>query len=148
VVSAPLKTWIGARYELTRRFRADDVLAFAQVSGDTNELHLNEAAAAKSRFKQRVVHGMLTGSLFSTVFSRHFPGAIYVQQDLKFMAPVFFNDIVTARVEILSVEKRTVLCSTTTTKQDGSVVIQGQAKVLVPNLVLLSTPPQTPTTTL
>jgi len=64
------------------------------------------------------------------------------------MAPVFFNDIVTARVEILSVEKRTVLCSTTTTKQDGSVVIQGQAKVLVPNLVLLSTPPQTPTTTL
>ena len=79
-----------------------DVTLFAGVSGDTNPLHLNEAFASRTRFGRRIVHGMLTTSLWSTLVGTRLPGpgAAYMSQELKFIKPVYLGDTVTARMTV------------------------------------------------
>jgi len=83
------------------------------------------------------VHGILVSSLFSTLFGSTVTGSIYVSQDLKFKLPVYVGAPVTARMEVIqSDEKRKghlLTCSTQCTLQDGSVAIDGLARVLVPH---------------
>lgn len=119
-----------------RAFGDEDVRAFARVSGDTNALHLDEEAARASRFGRRVVHGMLTASLFSTVFGTRLPGAIYLGQSVRFRAPVFIGDEIEARVTVREVaaDSRVVTCDTVVTNADGVEVVTGEARVLVPEL--------------
>ena len=115
---------VGDYAEIKRRFSASDVDAFAALSGDDNPLHLDEAFASHTRFGTRVVHGILASSLFSTVFGTLYPGATYVSQQLRFVAPIPVGASVVARVEVLRVRPRVraVTCSTTCT-----VVMPGMA---------------------
>ena len=126
---------VGEFAELTRAFNDADVLAFARLSGDVNPVHLDAKAAAQSRFGQRVVHGMLTASLFSTLLGTRLPGpgTVYVSQNLRFLAPVFLDERLTARVEIVQVraDKPLVTLSTRCFKDDGALVIDGEAMVFV-----------------
>jgi len=93
-------------------------------------------AAAKSRFGKPIAHGMLTASLIGTLFGTHLPGCIYVSQTLRFTAPVFVGDTVTCRITITSIAKpkNVVTCSTECSNQKGDKVIDGEARVLVPDL--------------
>ena len=86
--------------ELTRRFTARDVEAYAALNGDHNPLHLDEAFAATTRFGARIVHGMLPAGLFGTVFAAAYPGSVYVAQSFAFRAPVFLGDDVLARCTV------------------------------------------------
>ena len=112
-----------------------DIMAFAGVSGDTNPVHLHEEFAAKTMFKGRVAHGMLSASFISTILGTKLPGpgCIYVSQDIKFKAPVKAGDTVTARATITEIipEKRRVVLKTICTVGE-KVVIDGEATVLVP----------------
>jgi 3-hydroxybutyryl-CoA dehydratase len=85
-----------------------DVLAFAGVSGDHNPLHVNEEFAAGTRFKTRIVHGMLTTSLWSTLVGTRLPGpgAAYMSQDTRFLKPVHVGDTVTARMTVVAIDMR------------------------------------------
>ena len=104
--------------------------------GDTNPVHLDDAYAAATRFGRRIAHGMLTGSLISAVLGNDLPGhgTIYLGQDLKFKAPVFIGDTVTATVELVKYreDKRIATFHTTCTNQDGVLVIEGEAVVIAP----------------
>jgi len=84
----------GMAAELQKTVSAEDVIAFAGLTGDCNPIHLDADYAAATPFKKRVAHGMLTGSLLSAVFGTRLPGpgAIYVSQTLNFRAPVFLGD--------------------------------------------------------
>ena len=110
-----------------------DILMFAAVSTDTNPVHLDAEAAAKSVFKERVAHGMLSAGLISAVLGTRLPGAgtIYMGQTLRFRAPVKIGDTVTATVEVtgLDAEKKRATLKTTCTV-GGKVVIEGEATVL------------------
>jgi 3-hydroxybutyryl-CoA dehydratase len=112
-----------------------DIMAFAGVSGDTNPIHLHEGFAKASRFKQRIAHGMLSGSFISTVIGTKLPGpgAIYVSQTMNFMAPVLIGDTITAVATITAIDstKRRVTIKTQCLNED-KVVIDGEAIVLVP----------------
>ncbi len=79
-----------------------DIWGFAAVSGDTNPVHINEEYAKGTMFKGRIAHGILSAGLISCVLGTKLPGpgAIYVNQSLKFKAPVMIGDTVTARVEV------------------------------------------------
>ncbi len=127
---------IGATASRTKEVTDEDVRLFAQVSGDTNSIHLDEAYAAASPFGRRVAHGLLTASLISAVIGNDLPGvgSIYLGQELKFKAPVFIGDVVTATVEILSYreDKRIMKLRTTCVKADGTLVIEGEAVVIAP----------------
>lgn len=127
---------VGQQAMVRRAFSDADVRAFADLSGDRNELHLDEAAAARSRFGQRIVHGMLTASLFTRLIGMELPGrgTIYMQQSLRFTAPVFLGEEVEAIVEVASIDRerrRMTLATTIHKTADGTKVLTGEALVLV-----------------
>jgi 3-hydroxybutyryl-CoA dehydratase len=112
-----------------------DVVKFAEISGDHNPVHLDEGYARTTRFKGRIVHGMLTASFLSTVIASRLPGpgTIYLTQNLSFRAPVRIGDRVEARVTVTDIirEKARVVLKTVCRVGD-TVVIDGDALVMVP----------------
>jgi 3-hydroxybutyryl-CoA dehydratase len=81
---------IGQRASLMRTVMDHDLHSFAEVSGDNNPIHINEGFAVRSKFGQRIAHGMFTGSLVSAVIGTKLPGpgAVYLSQTMQFLAPV------------------------------------------------------------
>ncbi len=131
-----MKLEIGVTASRTKTITDADIRAFALASGDTNSVHLDEEAAARSRFGRRIAHGMLTASVISAVLGNDLPGpgTIYLGQELKFKAPVFLDDTITATVELIQYreEKRIATFRTTVTNQAGVLVIEGEAVVIAP----------------
>ncbi len=127
---------VGMEASYVRRVLEEDLHAFAELTGDTNPIHLDEDYAAATRFKGRIAHGTLTASYVSAVLGTLLPGpgAIYVSQSLNFRGPVRIGDevISTARVlELLPAKKRAILtchCSVA-----GKTVLEGEALMMVPS---------------
>lgn len=111
-----------------------DIEAFADISGDTNPLHLDDAFAQQTVFKGRIAHGMLSASYISTILGTKLPGpgCIYLSQTLRFKAPVRPGDRVKARVSVKHIDeqKRRVEldCSCSV---DETEVLDGEATVMV-----------------
>ena len=126
-----MKVEVGQTASVTCTITDQMVRDFARLSGDDNSIHLDEEAARRSRFGKRVAHGMLVASLFSQVMGKKLPGygTIYLSQTLKFKAPVFIGDTVTAEVKVTAVrpDKPIVTLATTARNQNGEVVIEGEA---------------------
>ena len=115
-----------------------DIVLFAGVSGDTNAIHINEEYAASTAFKGRIAHGFLSASVISAAVANRLPGpgAIYMDQHLKFLAPVRPGDTVHATVtvrELVSERGRVVLQTTCSVR--GVTVIDGEALVKVDSAV-------------
>jgi 3-hydroxybutyryl-CoA dehydratase len=127
---------VGQTASLSKTFQDSDIQMFADLSLDTNPIHLDDVYAHKTRFGRRIVHGMLIGGLISAVLGTQLPGpgAIYIQQTLKFRAPVFLGDTVTATAEMVSIrpDKPIVTLDTICRNQSGLVVVEGEATLLVP----------------
>ncbi len=127
---------LGQTESLTKTITEEDVIAFASASGDHNPVHLDENYAAQSIFKRRISHGMLVAGLISAVLGTRLPGpgTIYLGQELRFKAPVYLGDTITAMVEIVHIRegKPILTLDTTCTNQEGTVVIEGQATVMAP----------------
>ena len=127
---------VGAAAEVSKTITDEDVRAFAELTGDRNPVHLDEEFAATTRFGRRIAHGMLGASLISTVLASELPGrgTVYLSQTLRFTAPVFIGDTVTARVAVKHVreDKPVVTLETVCTNQRGERVVEGEAVVLLP----------------
>jgi 3-hydroxybutyryl-CoA dehydratase len=112
-----------------------DIGAFAEISGDANPVHMDEAFAATTRFKGRIAHGMLSATYLSAVLGGTLPGhgAIYISQNLRFRRPVRIGDEVTARVTVTGVDADKAWVSLDTVcLVDGKAVIEGEAVLMVP----------------
>jgi 3-hydroxybutyryl-CoA dehydratase len=122
---------VGDSAEITKSLDEAEVAAFADLSGDRHPVHLDLAYAETTRFGQRVVHGMLTASLISAALARLLgrPGAISVEQTLRFLRPVHLGDTITARAEVIGLvaPQRRLRCRTTCRNQRGELVITGEA---------------------
>jgi len=127
---------VGDSAEISKTIADADVRAFAELTGDHNPVHLDEGYAASTRFGRRIAHGMLGASLISAVLANELPGrgTVYLSQTLRFTAPVFLGDTVTARVTVKSVreDKPVVTLETVCTNERGERVVEGEAVVLVP----------------
>ena len=111
-----------------------DIVLFAGISGDTNPMHLDADFAEQTAFKGRIAHGMLSASFISTVLGTRLPGpgCIYLDQTLRFRAPVKTGDTVTARVTITHVDPESKrITAETICSVNGKVVIEGEATLLV-----------------
>ncbi len=126
---------VGRTAEMTRVVDEADIQAFAQVSGDENPVHLDEAYARTTTFGQRIAHGMLSGAYISAVLGTRLPGpgAIYLSQSLRFRRPVRIGDAVTARVTVKTLdERRGHVTLETVCEVDGRAVVDGEAVVIAP----------------
>ena len=127
---------VGDRAEFSKTVTESDVYVYAGITGDLNPAHVNEIYARKTFFKTRIAHGMLLAGFISAILGNKLPGpgTIYVQQDLRFLAPVPIGHTVTAQVEVIEVdtEKNRVVLKTTCINQNGITVLDGNALVSPP----------------
>jgi acyl dehydratase len=129
-----MKVSKGDRYSKRFSFSFDQVRKFAELSGDTNPVHLDREYATGLGFADTIVHGFLTGSVISKILGTEFPGegAIYLSQTLSFRAPVFPGEELVAELEVLDITEsgkhtiRTLITSAAT----AEVKLEGEALVL------------------
>ena len=127
---------VGSTAQVKHVFTQDEVNTFADLMGDNNPIHIDPTFAATTIFGGTIVHGIFVSSLFSTLFGRSIPGAIYVNQTVNFKRPVHVGKEVIANIQVQSVNKHKrghlVTCRTfCKLSSDGSLVVDGQATVLV-----------------
>ena len=127
---------IGQTASFSKTITETDVTLFAGISGDFNPVHIDETHAKESFFKARIAHGMLGASLISAVLGMKLPGpgSIYLKQELKFKAPVYLGNTITATCTLKEIveEKNIVIFECSVTNQDGVVVIEGDATIKPP----------------
>lgn len=134
---------IGMRETLMKTVMETDLVGFARLSGDDNPIHLCDVYAARSRFGERIAHGLYTASLISAVLGTRLPGpgAVYRSQTINFHAPVKIGDVVTVSVEVVELvpqgRKVRLACEA---RVDGRLVLDGEAVVSVPARFAESTP--------
>ena len=127
---------IGQSAIFAKTVTESDIVTFAGVSGDFNPVHINEEFAKASLFKGRIAHGMLSAAFISTVFGTKLPGpgCIYVNQNLRFKAPVRIGDTVVAKVELTELLPEKKRANFKTTCSVGStLVLDGEASIMVPS---------------
>jgi 3-hydroxybutyryl-CoA dehydratase len=124
---------IGDTTTFSKTISEADILLFAAVSGDNYPLHVDAEYAKTTRFGQRAAHGMLTASLLSTVVGLMLqrPGGIYVEQSLRFRAPVFIGDTLTATAEVTELipERRRLRVRGNIVNQRGETVLDGDGVI-------------------
>jgi 3-hydroxybutyryl-CoA dehydratase len=127
---------VGMEASLVRTVGGNDLHVFASLTGDANPIHLDEAYAAATAFRQRIAHGMLSASFISAVFGTQLPGrgCIYISQTLNFRAPVYIGDHVTATVRISTlIEPRKRAIFTCACTVGRKIVVEGEAVIQVPS---------------
>lgn len=126
---------LGMSETLTKVVSSDDVVGFAEITGDRNPIHLSEHFAAKTPFGARIAHGLYTAGLISALLGTRLPGpgAVYISQSLNFRAPVRIDDTVEVTVTVAELvpERARARLSCTCTVGD-TVVLDGEALVKVP----------------
>ena len=119
---------------MSKIITANDIIQFAEITGDKNPIHLDDDYASNTRFKKRIAHGMFLGGLISAALGTKIPGpgAIYISQTFNFLAPVFIGDSVEILVEVVSIrdDKPVVTIKTECKNQNGKIVLEGEAILL------------------
>ncbi|MCP4020473.1 MAG: MaoC family dehydratase [Desulfobacteraceae bacterium] len=127
---------VGDQAQFTKTISESDVYLYAGVTGDLNPAHINEEYAKNTFFKGRIAHGMLMAGFISTVVGMKLPGpgSIYLEQQLKFLAPVRLQDTITARVEVKEIDttKNLIQLETQCINQDKKIVVDGKALISPP----------------
>ncbi|HEX8246845.1 MAG TPA: MaoC family dehydratase [Pyrinomonadaceae bacterium] len=126
---------IGDKFSTSKQITDAVVRGFAELSGDYNPIHLDDEFAAGTRFGKRIAHGMISGALISAVLGYELKDRkiVYLSQTLKFTAPVFIDDTVTATATVTNIreDKNIVIVETICTNQSGETVVKGEAAIMV-----------------
>ena len=135
----------------TRTLTEDELVLFAAVSGDVNPVHLDSEFAAESMFRERIAHGMWSGSLISAALATVMPGpgTIYLEQSLAFKRPVKLDDTLTVTLTVLAKEpKNRVVFGCDVRNQNDQQVVSGEAKVIAPTEKISLQKPRLPKITI
>lgn len=126
---------IGDNFSAEREITDELIRKFAEVSGDYNPIHLDEEFAKSTRFGKRIAHGMLSGAFISAVLGNEFRERkiVYLSQTMKFVAPVFIGDTVTASGTVTRIreDKGIVILETLCKNQNGETLVTGEAAVMI-----------------
>lgn len=127
---------IGMSAESVHTITEEDIIQFADVSGDRNPLHMDEEFAKDTVFGQRIAHGALAASFISGVLGNQLPGpgSIFVALNMRFRRPVFIGSEVIARAEVTEkMDKGNRVTLKVSCSVDGKRCIAGEAQVVVPS---------------
>jgi len=116
--------------EVEKTFSQSDFDCFAELSGDTNPIHVDRAFSAATRFGRTVAHGMLLHTVFRGLIDRLCPGARQSSQSLKFSAPTYAGEAMLFSVRLEPGDSggltATMSCRRVT---DDCVTCSGEARV-------------------
>ena len=126
-----MKTTIGQRAQRSVTLTSEHVKTFAELTGDYNPLHFDEAFAAGTKFQRLVVQGGLTTGVLHALVAMDLPGpgSVFLSQNWKFTAPVYIGDTITAEAEVMTVHasKPVTQLRVRVTRQTGETVLEGEA---------------------
>ncbi|KAB1155866.1 MaoC family dehydratase [Flavobacterium luteum] len=117
-----------------KKFDKERVQLFAELTGDYNPIHFDEVFAEKTIFKKPIVHGPLVLTLITTLFAKELPGpgSVYLSHDIKFISPVYYDDVITAILEVTDISSNGhVFINTICKNQNGEIVIEGNARLKI-----------------
>ncbi len=138
---APFQTYyfedlsLGMRETFRKKVENEDVIGFAELSGDHNPIHLSEHFARKTKFGGRIVHGLYTASLISALIGMRLPGpgAVYISQTLNFRGPVMIGDEIDVAIEVVELtEKGRRVRLACECRVGDRVVLDGEGVLSVP----------------
>ena len=122
---------VGQKAELTREVLKQDIEMFTAISGDRNPLHYDEDVANATKFGEIIVQGGVTSAILNAVVAEELPGpgTVFLHVDWNFKAPVRPGDKITGAIEVMKVrtDKPMTELKTTVTRDDGTVVLEGEA---------------------
>lgn len=142
---------VGDSAACSRTLTEEELILFAAVSGDVNPIHLDAGFAAGTIFGERIAHGMWSGALISAALATVIPGpgTIYLEQSMKFKAPVKLQDVLSVRLTVAEKRpKNRVVFDCTVTNQSGDTVVEGQSVVIAPTEKLTLDRPTLPKITI
>jgi acyl dehydratase len=122
---------VGQKASRTMTVTAAHVRAYAEITGDYNPLHFDEAFVAKTKFGKLVAQGGLTTGILHALVAMDMPGpgTVFLSQNWKFTAPVFIGYTITAEAEVVSVHATKPVCQLRIVIQrdGGETVLDGDA---------------------
>ena len=125
---------VGMKFGFEKFITENDVNLFAKLIGDYNPLHMDENYAKNTKFSDRIVHGMLTSSLFSTLVGMYCPGkrCLYLSQTLNFKNPLKLNSLVSVQGEVTDIRESIKLITIKTIiKFKDMTIVEGNAQVTI-----------------
>jgi acyl dehydratase len=121
---------VGQKARRRQTVTARDVELYAEITGDRNPLHFDPVFAAGTRFGRLVAQGGITAGMLNALVAMDLPGpgTVFMSQSLKYLAPTYLGDTLTAEVEVLAAKPDKPVCQlrATITNQDGTVVLEGE----------------------
>ena len=122
---------VGQSARRSRLVSERDIALFTEISGDRNPLHYDADFAARTRFGGIVVQGGVTTAVLNAVVAEDLPGpgSVFLQLDLRFLAPVRPGDVITGEVVVTSVraDKPVTGLDVRVVRDDGVVAVEGTA---------------------
>jgi acyl dehydratase len=126
----PLGLEIGQRARRTQTVTAREVELYAQITGDRNPLHFDAAFAARTRFGRLVAQGGIAAGMLNALVAMDLPGpgTVFMSQALKYLAPAYLGDTLTAEVEVLALKPDKPVCQlrAVITNQHGETLVEGE----------------------
>ena len=122
---------VGQTAERSRDVTTRESELFTDISGDRNPVHYDEDLARATPFGGIVVQGGVTSAILNAVVAEDLPGpgTVFLNVNWNFRAPVRPGDTITGKAEVLEVrtDKPIAKLRTTVTRDDGTVVLEGEA---------------------
>jgi acyl dehydratase len=126
----PLGLRVGQRARRVQTILARDVELYAQITGDRNPLHFDQDFAARTRFGRLVAQGGIASGMLNALVAMDLPGAgtVFMSQSLKYLAPTYLGDTLTAEIEVLSLKPDKPVCQlrAAIVNQEGATVLEGE----------------------
>lgn len=129
---------VGDRVSVQVQVTDKMVRQFAEMSGDFNPIHLDDEYAKGTRFGRRIAHGMICGALISRALAMNLgTGGIYLSQTLKFLQPVFIDDVINIELHVAALreEKGIASIDTVVKKTTGETCVKGEAMIMIGKFV-------------
>ena len=126
----PLGLHVGQRARRTQTVTMRQLELYAEITGDRNPLHFDPDFAARTRFGRLVAQGGITSGMLNALVAMDMPGAgtVFMSQSLKYLAPAYVGDTLTAEAEVLALKPDKPVCQlkVTIVNQTGTALLEGE----------------------
>jgi len=127
--------WLEAGQQATREttVTADDVRAYAELTGDRDPLHFDEGFARRTRYGRLLAQGGITTGLLHALVAMELPGpgSVFARQRWSCPHPVYIGDTIRAEITVTrtSERRRFAELAVEVRNQLGELVLEGEATV-------------------